>query len=390
MSGVQFNLPNCSSRNGDGLPVFICLIVVASLRCNMLKLFTVGPVACYPEVLEAMGHQMYSHRSKEYFDLHYETVRLLQDVLSTKSEVFLFSSTGSGFMEASVRNCVRKKMLCCINGSFGERFAEVGEANGRVVEKLAPPLGEPIMPADLDETLTKNPDVEAVAITHNETSAGLINPLKELVGIAKKHGKIVFVDAVSSMGGTEIKVDEWDIDVCFSSSQKCFGVPPGLGIGSVSQKALNLSATAENKGWYFDFKLWEEDQKKGRGTPVTSTIPQIAGINTCLKMIDKKGGKQWYFDLYKKRNEKIRQGIEKLGLSTFPRRGYESPTVNCINAPAGVEGGTIYEKMREKGFELAEGYGPLKKRTFRIGNMGYIEMDDIDLMLKALGDVLSH
>jgi len=333
---------------------------------------------------------MYSHRSKEYFDLHYETVRLLQGFLSTKNEVFLFSSTGSGFMEASVRNCVREKMLCCINGSFGERFAEVGEANGRVVEKLAPPLGEPIMPADLDETLTKNPDVEAVAITHNETSVGLINPLKELVGIAKKHGKIVFVDAVSSMGGTEINVDEWDIDVCFSSSQKCFGVPPGLGIGSVSQKALNLSATAENKGWYFDFKLWEEDQKKGRGTPVTSTIPQIAGINTCLKMIDEKGGKQWYFDLYKKRNEKIRRGIEKLSLSTFPRRGYESPTVNCINAPADVEGGAIYEKMREKGFELAEGYGPLKKRTFRIGNMGYIEMDDIDLMLKALGDVLSH
>ncbi len=344
---VQFDLPNCSFRCGDGSPVFICLIVVASLRCSMLKLFTVGPVACYPEVLEAMGHQMYSHRSKEYFDLHYETVKLLQEFLSTKSQVFLFSSTGSGFMEASVRNCVRKKMLCCINGSFGERFAEVGEANGRIVEKLAPLLGEPILPADLDDALTKNPDVEAVALTHNETSVGLINPLKELVGIVKKHDKIVFVDAVSSMGGTEIKVDEWDIDVCFSSSQKCFGVPPGLGIGSVSQKALNLSATAENKGWYFDFKLWEEDQKKGRGTPVTSTIPQIAGINTSLKMINNTGGKQWYFDLYRKRNERIRRGIEQLGLSTFPKRGYESPTVNCINAPASVEGGTIYEKMRK-------------------------------------------
>ena len=354
-----------------------------------MKLFTVGPVACYPEVLEAMGHQMYSHRSKEYFALHYETVRLLQDFISTKNEIFLFSSTGTGFMEASVRNCVRKKILCCINGSFGERFAEVAEANGITVVKLAPPLGEPISTSDLNEMLTKNPDVEAVAITHNETSVGLINPLEDLVATAKRHGKLVFVDAVSSMGGTEIEVDELGIDVCFSSSQKCFGVPPGLGIGSVSEKAMNLSATASNKGWYFDFKVWEEDQKKGRGTPVTPAIPQIAGLNTILKMIERKGGRKWYFDLYKERNQRIRRGIEKHGLSTFPRKGSESPTVNCINAPEEVEGGAIYEKMREKGFELAEGYGPLKKKTFRIGNMGYIEMGDIDLMLGALGNVIS-
>jgi aspartate aminotransferase-like enzyme len=358
------------------------------MRCNSLKLFTVGPVPCYPEVLEAMSHQMYSHRSKEYFALHYETVKLLQDFVSTKNDVFLFSSTGSGFMEASVRNCVRKKMVCCINGSFGERFAEVGEANGRAVERLAPPLGEPTTPAELEELLTNHSDAEAVAITHNETSVGLINPLEELVGVVKKHGKLVFVDAVSSMGGTEINVDELGIDVCFSSSQKCFGVPPGLGIGSVSQEALNLSATASNKGWYFDFKLWEEDQKKGHGTPVTPAIPQIAGLNTALKMIQGKGGKKWYFDLYKERNRIIRSGIEKHGLSTFPRKGYESPTVNCINAPEGVDGSAIYQKMREKGFELAQGYGSVKKKTFRIGNMGYVEMKDIDLMLEALGDVL--
>lgn len=348
----------------------------------------VGPVACYPEVLEAMGHQMYSHRSKEYFELHYETVKQLQNFLETKNEIFLFSSTGTGFMEASVRNCVRKKMLCCVNGSFGARFGEVAEANGVTVEKMNEPLGSPVTSANLDKELTAHPDVEAVAITHNETSIGLINPLKELAATAKKHGKLVFVDAVSSMGGTEIKVDEWDIDVCFSSSQKCFGVPPGLGIGSVSKKALELSATASNKGWYFDFKVWNEDQKKGRGTPVTPAIPQIAGMNAAIKMIERKGGKKWYFDLYKEKNQKIRRGIEKLGLSTFPNRGYESPTVNCVKAPEKIEGVAIYEKMRQKGFELAEGYGPQKKTTFRIGNMGYIEMADIDLMLSALGDVV--
>jgi aspartate aminotransferase-like enzyme len=332
---------------------------------------------------------MYSHRSKEYLELHYDTVKTLQKFISTKNEIFLFSSTGTGFMEASVRNCVRKKMICCINGSFGERFAEVAESNGVTVVKLAPTLGEPISAAELDKVLKDHPDAEAVAMTHNETSVGLINPLKELTTVVRKYGKLIFVDAVSSMGGTDINVDELGIDVCFSSSQKCFGVPPGLGMGSVSERALGLSAEATNKGWYFDFKVWEEDQKKGHGTPVTSVIPQIAGLNAALKMIERNGGKQWYFNLYKERNQKIRQGIEKLGLSTFPKKGNESPTVNCINAPKNMEGGVVYQKMRDNGFELAEGYGSIKKKTFRIGNMGYIEMTDIDLMLKNLGETIS-
>jgi aspartate aminotransferase-like enzyme len=354
-----------------------------------LKLFTVGPVACYPEVLEAMGRQMISHRSKEYKQLHVETVQMLQRFLETNNEVFLFSSTGTGFMEASVRNCVKEKMLCCVCGSFGKRYAEVAAANGKQVETLDVPLGEPIMPDLLDKKLSEVPDVEAVSITHNETSMGLINPLKELAEVVKNHGKLLFVDAVSSMGGTEILVDKWGLDVCFSSSQKCFGVPPGLGVGSVSADALKKSETAKNKGWYFDFKVWEKHQKK-QGTPMTSVIPQIAGLNTILKMIESKGGKRWFFDLYAERNRRIREGVQKLGLTMFPKSGYESPTVNCINAPEGVDGVSVYEGMRGKGFELAKGYGTVQKLTFRIGNMGYIESADIDQMLLALESVLAE
>ena len=354
-----------------------------------MKLFTVGPVACYPEVLEEMKQQMFSHRSEEYKRLHGETVKLLQRFLETENQVFLFSSTGTGFMEASVRNCVEKKMLCCVNGSFGKRFKDVATANGRIVETIEPPLGEPITPELLDDRLSKCPDVEAVAMTHNETSTGMINPLEKLADVVKKHGKLLFVDAVSSMGGTEIEVDEWNLDVCFGSSQKCFGVPPGLGVGSVSEEALRRSETAEDKGWYFDFKLWERYQKDRGGTPVTSVIPQIAGLNRILKLIDGWGGKKKCFDVYRERNRRIRDGIQKLGLTLFPEEGYESPTVTCINAPSSVSGITIYERMREKGFELAKGYGSVKDITFRIGNMGYIEFEDIELMLRALGEVLS-
>lgn len=352
-----------------------------------LKLFTVGPVACYPEVLEEMKRQMVSHRSEEYKQLHAETVELLQKFLETKNEVFLFSSTGSGFMEASVRNCVNKKMLCCICGSFGKRFAEVAASNGKQVETIEPPLGEPITPDLLDQKLSKIPDIEAVAIIHNETSVGLINPIEKLAEVVKEHGKLLFVDAVSSMGGTDIKVDKWNLDVCFSSSQKCFGVPPGLSMGSVSEKALKASETAKNKGWYFDFKVWEKHQKQN-GTPMTSVIPQIAGLNRILKMIEEMGGKKEFFNLYAERNRKIRDGVEKLGLTLFPKSGYESPTVTCVNAPANIDGLDIYDKMREKGFELAKGYGSIKNVTFRIGNMGYIEPEDVESLLDALRTVL--
>jgi aspartate aminotransferase-like enzyme len=265
-----------------------------------LKLFTVGPVGCYPQVLEAMGQQMISHRSEEYKRLHVETVKMLQRFLETSNEVFLFSSTGSGFMEASVRNCVTKSMLCCVCGNFGKRYAKVGTANGKMVETLEVPLGEPILPDMLDKKLSESSDVEAVSITHNETSMGLINPLEELAEVVKNHDKLLLVDAVSSMGGTKIEVDKWGLDVCFSSSQKCFGVPPGLGVGSVSEEALRKSEAAKNKGWYFDFKVWEKHQKK-QGTPMTSIIPQIAGLNRILKVIDNRGGQEWFFVLYAQR-----------------------------------------------------------------------------------------
>ncbi len=352
-----------------------------------MKLFTVGPVACYPEVLEAMKIQMFSHRSEEYRTLHRETVELLQKFMETQNPVFLFSSTGSGFMEASVRNCVEKKMLCCINGDFGQRFADVAVANGRTTETIEPLLGEPITSKLLDDKLEENPDIEAVAITHNETSMGVINPLEELANVVKKHRKLLFVDAVSSLGGTEIKVDKWGIDVCFTSSQKCFGVPPGLALGSVSDEALERSETAKNKGWYFDFKLWEKNHKRW-GTPMTSVIPQIAGLNRILRLIESWGGKQKYFDLYAERNRRIREGVRELGLTLFPKKSYESPTLTCVNAPGNMNGPDVYRKMREKGFELAQGYGTVKNTTFRIGNMGYIEFEDIGSMLKGLEETI--
>lgn len=354
-----------------------------------MELFTVGPVACRPEVLEEMGRQMFSHRSEEYRDLQREIIDRLQSFLETEERVFLFPSSGSGVMETSVRNCVESNILCCVNGAFGERYVEVAESNGLTVEKLETELGKPTTPEELDEKLSSSSEVEAVTITFNETSTGLLNPLPELADVVRGYDKLLFVDAVSAMGGTEIKADEWGIDICFASSQKCFGVPPGLAVGSVSERAMERSKKAENKGWYFDLKLYEDYDDRKSGTHMTPPVPQILALNRRLELIEEEGGKEEHFKRYSERNRRIKQGARDLGLSIFPEEGYESPTVSCISAPEDMTGFEVYNEMRKKGFELAKGYGDLEERTFRIGNMGYIPSENVDHMLEALEEVLA-
>ncbi|KXB06257.1 aspartate aminotransferase [candidate division MSBL1 archaeon SCGC-AAA382C18] len=352
-----------------------------------MELFTVGPVACHPKVLDEMNKQMFSHRSVEYRELHRELVGRLEDFLEFDEKVFLFPSSGSGVMETSVRNCVEEKMLCCINGAFGERYDEVAESNGVEVEKLETESGKPLTPEILDEKLNQEPDVEAVSITLNETSIGLLNPLDELSEVVNEHDKLLFVDAVSGMGGTDIKAGEWGLDVCFASSQKCFGVPPGLAVASVSEDALEKSNNMDEKGWYFDLKRYEDYDERKSGTHMTPPIPQILALNKRLEMIEEVG-KEQHFQNYKERSQMVREGLEDSGLTLYPEEGYESPTVSCVNAPEEMTGIEVYQGMREKGFELAKGYGDLDITTFRIGNMGHVTEEKIKRMLGALSDVV--
>ncbi len=360
---------------------------------KQLKLFTAGPVACFPEVLEAMSTQMFSHRSPEYKELHRELTKRMMEFIETKQTVMFFPSSGTGIMEASVRNCVspKGKVLVTIIGAFGQRYAEVVESNGRIPIKLEVPLGEPLTPEMLEEALNKNPDVEAVTITYNETSTGVLNPLPELAKIVKEHDKLLFVDAVSALGAADLKFDAWGIDIMFSSSQKAFGVPPGLGMGAFSDRVFEIAEKIPDRGWYFDLLLYKKFHEEKAGTPSTPPIPQMIALNIMLKRIeDEFGGKEKWLEMYRKRAEMIRKGVRDLGLKVFAKEGYESPSITVVKTPEGIEGSEVYYAMRERGYELAQGYGPIKKITFRIGHMGYMTFEDIREMLEVLGDVIEE
>lgn len=365
-----------------------------------MKLFTAGPVACRPEVLDVMKglrlgnsvdkrRQMFSHRSEEYKELHKDTVERFKDFLETDGNIFLYPSTGTGIMEGSIRSCIHDKVLITTNGAFGDRFVEVAESNGKDVVKFEKDMGKPILPSELDDELNKNPDVEAVTVTYNETSTGLLNPLPELAKVVDEHDKLLFVDAVSAMGGAEIKADEWGIDIVFGSTQKAFGVPPGMAIGAVSDRALEKSEEVKNRGWYLDLLNYDSYYNRKSGTPSTSPIPIVLAMNKMLKIIEEEGGKKERLDLFKRRRNKIKEGIESVGLSLFPQKGYESPTISCVNAPEGMTGKEVYEEMRDYDIEIAAGYGDIKDKTFRIGNMGYVTMEEIDEMLEALNKVVN-
>ncbi|MCC6034812.1 MAG: alanine--glyoxylate aminotransferase family protein [Desulfurococcaceae archaeon] len=356
-----------------------------------LKLFTAGPVACFPEVLEAMRMQMVSHRSREYQEIHRDTVLRLKAFLEAeKSVVLLIPSSGTGFMEASIRNAVspRGKVLVTIIGEFGNRYREVVERNGRIPVVLEKPLGKPVLPEELDDALKKNPDVEAVTITHNETSTGVLNPLRELAKVAKERDKLVFVDAVSSMGAADIRVDEWKLDLVFTSSQKAFGIPPGLAMAAVSEEVFERAKKIPERGLYFDLLEIREFLEKQWSTPTTPPIPQIIGLNVILKVIERMGGKGVWLKMYAERAEKIRRGVLELGLQLFAEPGYYSPTITVVYNPPGVKGPVIYEEMRKRGIEIAKGYGRVKDVTFRIGHMGYITDRDIEELFKTLREVL--
>ncbi|MEM0325472.1 MAG: alanine--glyoxylate aminotransferase family protein [Desulfurococcaceae archaeon] len=356
-----------------------------------LKLFTAGPVACFPEVLEIMKVQMLSHRSAEYRSLHRDTVERLAEFLEArKSTVLLIPASGTGFMEASIRNAVspKGKVLVTIIGEFGNRYKEAVERNGRVPIVLEKPLGKPVLPEELDDALKKNPDVEAVTITYNETSTGVLNPLRELAKVANERDKLVFVDAVSAMGAAEIKVDEWGLDLVFASSQKAFGLPPGLAMAAVSERVFEVAKKIPDRGLYFDLLEIREFLQREWSTPTTPPIPQIAALNVVLRIIERMGGKEAWLRMYEERAEKIRKGVLDLGLQLFAEPGYYSPTITVVYNPPGIRGPVIYEEMKKRGVEIARGYGKVRDVTFRIGHMGYITDEDIDLLFSNLREVL--
>ena len=357
---------------------------------SQLKLFTPGPVHVPERILNEMAKANDTHRSKPYSEMHKIVTDGLQKVLYTKNECLIFTSSATGIMEACVRNLVKteEKALFLSIGAFGDRWHQIGTTNGKNAVKEGVEWGKPITPEFLQEVISKD-KYSVVFFQANETSTGVYNPIDDLVPIIKDYGALACVDATSSMAGIKVEVDKIGIDVCLASVQKCFTVPPGLAICSISNEAIEKTSQVKNRGLYFDF-LSLLKKNKDHQTPTTPPIPQIRALASQIDHILNQEGLENRFKRHKNLGETTRKWVVDNGFEMFPEKGFESNTVSTINNSLNLNTGKLVSTLLENGYRIVNGYGSLRDRTFRIGHMGEITVNSLQEMLKVLTDIVSE
>ncbi|MFW9946443.1 MAG: pyridoxal-phosphate-dependent aminotransferase family protein [Candidatus Odinarchaeota archaeon] len=356
-----------------------------------LKLFTPGPVYVPERVLNEIAKPNDTHRSQPYSEMHQMATEGLQKLLYTKNECLIFTSSATGVMEACVRNLVKndEKVLFLSIGAFGDRWYEIGVSNAKNAVKEGVEWGDAITPEFAQEVMEKD-EYPVVCIQANETSTGVYNPIDQVVPILKKYGALVCVDATSSMAGVKVEVDKLGIDVCLASVQKCFALPPGLAVCSISQEAIEKTSQVENRGFYFDFNGLLKSNKAHQ-TPTTPPIPQIRGLVAQLDYMLNTEGLEKRFERHIRLGKRTRMWARDMNLEMFPiKKEFCSDTVSTMKNSLNIDFGKMVSMLLEKGYRIVNGYGSLKGKTFRIGHMGEITVKELEEMLKILTDIIAE
>lgn len=351
------------------------------------KLFIPGPIDVNEDVLAQMANQVISHRGSEASALQEAITQNLQNLLYTKNNILLSTSSGSGLMEGSIRSCTLKRAAVLSCGSFGDRWYKMGVLNGVPADLFKVELGKAIEPEMVDKVLSTN-KYDTVMVTHNETSSGIANPIKEIGEVVKKYDDIVYcVDAVSSAGGMKIEVDESNIDICLTSVQKALGLPPGMSLCTFSEKAKKRAEKVPNRGYYFDLlAIYEYIQNKNYQYPSTPSLSHMFALNFQLKKILNEG-----LDNRFKRHEDMANLVRDWAqehFQIFTDVNYLSNTLTVIKNTQGISVSNLNKKLQERGFLIANGYGDLKEKTFRISHMGDYTVKDVNELLTNINEIL--
>ena len=338
-----------------------------------------GPVPVAPRVLRAMSKPMINHRSAEFAAIYDDCREILADVYQTKNDIFILSGSGTAGMEGAVGSVVESgdKVVAIENGKFGERFKDLAALYGDVV-----PL-EFEWGASVDLEMVKEKleaGAKAITLVHNETSAGILNPAAEIGKLAKKHDALFIMDGVTSLGGDEVKVDEWGVDIAVVGSQKCLAAPPGLSMVSVSEKAFEVMNDVKKRPYYNDLKAYKKSGDKARTeTPYTPAIPLFYALQEALHIV-KEEGMEARIKRHRVLSEAVRAGVAEMNIEMLPELNEYSQysnTVSAMKAPEGVDGEDIKGDMKKRGIIIAGGQERLKGKIFRIGSMGNASARDL-------------
>lgn len=351
--------------------------------------FVPGPVWVRPEILDRMKGPMIGHRSKDFRDLFVELEAKLRRLFNTEQHVFVATCSGTGLMEGALLNTVPRSVLVTTVGAFSERWESIASHLGLEVDHLHQDWGQAVDQGGLaDRFVGRRHHYDAVTITHNETSTGLMNPLETLARTVRDGASdtLVLVDAVSSLGSAPILFDEWGLDVCLASTQKGMGLPPGLTVFAVSERAMERARAQTYRGTYFDFVDYEKNARERQSTPFTPAIPLIYALDAQLDYIlDEETLERRWSRHVEMRDLTIARCSSFARLMVDPQ--FASPSVSTFEPTNGMTAAEIQAFMRENGFTLGGGYGEWKDRTFRIGHMGDMSVNDLSVMLDTLAKV---
>jgi len=349
-----------------------------------------GPVPVAPRILRAMAKPMINHRGAEFSAMYDDCREILADIFRTDNDIFVISGSGSAAMEAAIGCTIGSDdtVVAIENGKFGERFKLIAGRYGNVVP-LEFEWGGSVDLEKIEEKLAEG--AKAVTLVHNETSAGILNPAEEVGKLARKYDALFIMDGVTSIGGDDVRVDEWGVDIAVVGSQKCIGAPPGLSMISVSERAFKAMEGQDRMPYYLDLKAYRKSgDKEKTQTPYTPAIPLFYALQESLHIV-KEEGMDVRINRHRTGAAAVRAAVSAMGIDMLPdldSYSQYSNTVSAMKAPDGVSGDDIKKDMLRRGIVIAGGQARLSGKIFRIGSMGNITPRDILVTIQELETVL--
>src|SRR6266852_8108818 len=356
-------------------------------------LFIPGPVAVSEPVLAAMAKPLINHRGPEYARLLHRIADRMKSIFATKGDVLLMGASGTGSLEAAVTNMFGPgdTLLACPTGVFGERIATIAKIWGCTVEMLETPWGAGVDPETLAARLRADREqkITGILLTHNETSTGVQIDLGAMSRAIADHPAYVVVDAVSSLGACEFKMDEWRLDVVCAASQKALACPPGLAMVAVSTRAWQKIKANQAPRFYFDLRKHKEFFDKGE-PPWTPPVSVAFALDVAIDLYEREGGRN-VWARHARYTDALHEAVKALGMEVFSRDGVHSVTVTGILTPHGLDNETILTKLlNEHGVVISGGQGKMAGKMWRWGTMGAVSEADVLGALRAFETVIRH
>lgn len=354
-----------------------------------------GPTPLPEAVREVLSRPAVGHRSAEFKEVLKRVFPNLRWIFQCKNQVFLYTASGTGAMEAALSNTINtgERILVLVNGVFSQRWAEIAKTLGILVESLDVQPGEGHTPGMLREYLQANRSTEykAIMLTHSETSTGVLNPVRELTEVCREThpDALVIADTITSLGAADFNLDEWDIDIAVSGSQKGFMLPPGLSFLALSDRAWQAHQHCKNPGYYFNFTRYQKSQLENT-TPYTPATPQILALDIALQLMMDEGLEN-IVRRHTQLRDMVRAGLKAMGLALFvPQDSYASLSVTSFVPPEGLSVDTVRANLKKRfGIVIADGQKDLKGKIMRIGHLGHVSQRDVLTTLSSLEAVLT-